>query len=165
MKVVCERSDAFASGCAIARAFPTFSRKSSKVKMTPKTVTVEFVLVGKDDSPITTEDAECMSAVAESIRLSARLVDMPCQDMHTSAFVQVIINNTVEIYYIIIMSSYLIYYIIQIMFTYFHQEITKVGDELGIVPIVISGEELNQRGFGGKFVVRKSSSLYKLNTK
>ena len=66
--------------------------------MTPKTVTVEFVLVGKNDSPITTEDAECMSAVAESIRLSARLVDMPCQDMHTSAFVQVNINNTVEIY-------------------------------------------------------------------
>ena len=63
----------------------------------PKTVTVEFVLVGKNDSPITSEDAECMSAVAESIRLSARLVDMPCQDMHTSAFVQVNINNTVEI--------------------------------------------------------------------
>jgi len=45
---------------------------------------------------------------------------MPCQDMHTSAFVQ---------------------------------EITKVGDELGIVPVIIRGEELNQRGFGGKFVV------------
>ena len=67
-----------------------------------KTVTVEFVLVGKNDSPITSEDAECMSAVAESIRLSARLVDMPCQDMHTSAFVQVNRNKlhtlTVEIY-------------------------------------------------------------------
>ena len=60
--------------------------------MTSKTVTVEFVLVGKNDSPITSEDAECMSAVAESIRLSARLVDMPCQDMHTNAFVQVNIN-------------------------------------------------------------------------
>ena len=36
---------------------------------------------------------------------------------------------------------------------YFHQEITKVGDELGIVPVIIRGEELNQRGFGGKFVV------------
>ena len=80
--------------------------------MTPKTVTVEFVLVGKNDSPITTEDAECMSAVAESIRLSARLVDMPCQDMHTSAFVQVNINNMVEIYYILYPHIlYLIYYI------------------------------------------------------
>ena len=27
-----------------------------------------------------------------------------------------------------------------------------MGDELGIVPVVIRGEELNQRGFGGKFV-------------
>ena len=38
---------------------------------------------------------------------------------------------------------------------YFHQEITKVGDELGIVPVIIRGEELNQHGFGGKFVVRE----------
>jgi len=38
------------------------------------------------------------------------------------------------------------------MFIYFCQEITKVGDELGIVPVIIRGEELNQRGFGGKFV-------------
>ena len=60
-----------------------------------KTVTVEFVLVGKNDSPITSEDAECMSAAAESIRLSARLVDMPCQDMHTTAFVQVNIEINV----------------------------------------------------------------------
>ena len=57
--------------------------------MISKTVTVEFVLVGSNNSPITREDAECMSVVAESIRLSARLVDMPCQDMHTSAFVEV----------------------------------------------------------------------------
>jgi len=51
------------------------------------------------------------------------------------------------------------------MFIYFRQEITKVGDELGIVPIIIRGEELNQRGFGGKFVVRKSGPLWELNTK
>ena len=57
--------------------------------MMSKTVTVEFVLVGSNNSPITSEDAECMSVVAESIHLSARLVDMPCQDMHTSAFVEV----------------------------------------------------------------------------
>ncbi len=62
--------------------------------MMSKTVTVEFVLVGSNDSPITSEDAECMSVVAESIRLSARLVDMPCQDMHTNAFVEV---NTVQL--------------------------------------------------------------------
>lgn len=88
-KVVCERRDAFASACAIARAFPTYSRKSSKAKMPPKTVTVEFVLVGNNDPPISSEDAECMTVVAESIRLSARLVDMPCQEMHTGAFVEV----------------------------------------------------------------------------
>ena len=60
--------------------------------MPSRTVTVEFVLVGSDKTPISSEDAECMNAVAESIRLSARLVDMPCQEMHTSAFVQVMID-------------------------------------------------------------------------
>ena len=34
---------------------------------------------------------------------------------------------------------------------YFHQEIAKVGDELGIVPVIIKGEQLNQQGFGGTF--------------
>lgn len=51
---------------------------------------MEFVFVGSNDLPLSSEDAECMNVVADSIRLSARLVDMPCQDMHTSAFVQVI---------------------------------------------------------------------------
>jgi len=122
--VVCERSGAFASACAIARAFPTYSRKSSKTKMPSRTVTVEFVLVGSDKTPISSEDAECMNVVAESIRLSARLVDMPCQEMHTSAFVQ---------------------------------EITKVGDELGIVPLIIRGKELDEKGFGGLFGVGKAA--------
>ena len=89
-QVVCERRDAFASACAIARAFPTFSRKCPRNKPTSRTVTVEFVVVGKGSTPLTDEDVACMSIVADSIRLSARLVDMPCQDMHTSAFVQVI---------------------------------------------------------------------------
>ena len=88
--MVCERSEAFASACAIARAFPTYSRKSSWAKLPSKTVTVEFVFVRSNDLPLSNEDAECMNVVADSIRLSARLVDMPCQDMHTSAFVQVI---------------------------------------------------------------------------
>ena len=87
---MCERSEAFASACAIARAFPTYSRKSSWAKLASKTVTVEFVFVGSNDLPLSREDAECMNVVADSIRLSARLVDMPCQEMHTSAFVQVI---------------------------------------------------------------------------
>lgn len=90
-KVVCERKEAFASACAIARAFPLYSRKSSKGKMPSKTITVEFVIVGDNNTPISSEDANCMSIVAESIRLSARLVDAPCQEMHTSAFVKVMV--------------------------------------------------------------------------
>ena len=34
---------------------------------------------------------------------------------------------------------------------FLQQEIKQVGNELGIVPEVIRGEELNQRGFGGEW--------------
>lgn len=55
MQVVCERSDVFASACAIARAFPLFTRRSAASRRTEKKhVTVEFVVV--DGSPL--EDAE-----------------------------------------------------------------------------------------------------------
>lgn len=36
----------------------------------------------------------------------------------------------------------------------FHKEITSVGEELGIVPVIIRGEELNEKGFGGKFALQ-----------
>ena len=33
---------------------------------------------------------------------------------------------------------------------FFLQEIRKVGDELGIEPYIVQGEELKVRGFGGE---------------
>lgn len=48
------------------------------------------------------------------------------------------------------------------MFSFFtltvFQEINEVGKELGIKPMVIAGEELNERGFGGKFLVATVTS-------
>uniref|UniRef100_A0A8C2KSX1 Aminopeptidase like 1 n=1 Tax=Cyprinus carpio TaxID=7962 RepID=A0A8C2KSX1_CYPCA len=50
--MVCERSDVFASACAIARAFPLFTRRSASSRRTEKKhVTVEFVTVGQDNGP------------------------------------------------------------------------------------------------------------------
>lgn len=43
----------FASSCAIARAFPIFSRRSSSSRRAEKkNVTVEFLIVGQDGSPL-----------------------------------------------------------------------------------------------------------------
>lgn len=50
--MVCERQDAFASACALARAFPLFTHRAGASRRTDKTVTVEFFLVGQDNGPV-----------------------------------------------------------------------------------------------------------------
>ncbi|KAM4582691.1 putative aminopeptidase NPEPL1 [Fundulus diaphanus] len=122
--VVCERSDVFASACAIARAFPLFTRRSASTRRTEKKhVTVEFVLVGGDSS---LDEAElgCLSNAADGVRLAARIVDTPCNEMNTDHFLD---------------------------------EIKAVGSELGITPVIIRGEELKLRGFGGIYGVGKAA--------
>lgn len=52
VQMVCERSDVFASACAIARAFPIFSRRSASSRRKEKHVAVEFITVGHDNGPL-----------------------------------------------------------------------------------------------------------------
>ncbi|GCC37134.1 hypothetical protein chiPu_0015635 [Chiloscyllium punctatum] len=88
-EMVCERSDVFASGCAIARAFPLFSRRSSASRRTDKrVVTVEFLLVGQNNGPIEEATLECLASAADGIRLAARIVDTPCNEMNTDIFLE-----------------------------------------------------------------------------
>ena len=77
----------FASGCAVARAFPLYSSKSASKGR--RSVTVEFLLVGPDTSPLQADELRCLSEVADGIRLAAKIVDMPCNMMHTDAFLEV----------------------------------------------------------------------------
>lgn len=57
--MVCDRSDVFASACAIARAFPIFTRRSSASrKAEKKQVTVELLTVGPDSSPLAAVETE-----------------------------------------------------------------------------------------------------------
>ncbi|MEE6516047.1 hypothetical protein FKM82_025247 [Ascaphus truei] len=69
--MVCERSDVFASACAIARAFPLFTRRSSASRRSEKkSVTVEFVLTGQNSGPlddITLEVSKPLSSAAAGI--------------------------------------------------------------------------------------------------
>ncbi|XP_037535571.1 probable aminopeptidase NPEPL1 [Nematolebias whitei] len=123
--MVCERSDVFASSCAIARSFPIFSRRSTSIRRTEKKhVTVEFILVGPDSSPLDAAELECLSNAADGVRLAARIVDTPCNEMNTDIFLD---------------------------------EIKAVGAELGITPVIIRGEELKQKGFGGIYGVGKAA--------
>ncbi|KAK1173722.1 putative aminopeptidase NPEPL1 isoform X1 [Acipenser oxyrinchus oxyrinchus] len=123
--VVCERSAVFASACAIARAFPLFSRRSGLSKHSERqTVAVEFILLEPSNGPLTTATLKCLSNAAESIRMAARIVDTPCSEMNTDDFLQ---------------------------------EIKTVGSELGVVPTIIRGEELQKKGFGGIYGVGKAA--------
>ncbi|XP_069113273.1 probable aminopeptidase NPEPL1 [Argopecten irradians] len=122
--IVCERSDVLASGCAVARILPLFNGKSN-ASTEDRTVTVEFLLVGDgSETPLTDQDLACLAAEAKGVRLAAKIVDIPCSEMHTDGFLK---------------------------------EIKVIGDELGIQPMVIRGEDLNKQGFGGIYTVGKAA--------
>ncbi|XP_005993620.1 probable aminopeptidase NPEPL1 [Latimeria chalumnae] len=124
--MVCERTEVFASACAISRAFPLFTRRSNASRRTEKrTVVVEFLLVGQNNGPVEVKTLECLASAADGVRLAARIVDTPCNEMNTDHFIE---------------------------------EIKAVGNELGIVPTIIRGEELRERGFGGIYGVGKAAS-------
>ena len=79
-----------ASGCAVCRAFPTYSLKTKSRK--EQTVTVGFVLVG-DNPPVTDDDVKCLNALCEGIRLAQEIVDTPANFMHTDMFLDVSRNS------------------------------------------------------------------------
>ncbi|XP_011364328.1 probable aminopeptidase NPEPL1 isoform X5 [Pteropus vampyrus] len=86
--MVCERSDAFASACALARAFPLFTHRAGASRRTDKTVTVEFFLVGQDNGPVEVSTLQCLASATEGVRLAARIVDTPCNEMNTDTFLE-----------------------------------------------------------------------------
>lgn len=87
--MVCERADAFASACALARAFPLFTHRSGASRRPEKkTVTVEFFLVGQDNGPVEVSTLQCLASATEGIRLAARIVDTPCNEMNTDTFLE-----------------------------------------------------------------------------
>uniref|UniRef100_A0A8C5HT60 Cytosol aminopeptidase domain-containing protein n=1 Tax=Gouania willdenowi TaxID=441366 RepID=A0A8C5HT60_GOUWI len=125
--MVCERPDVFASSCAIARAFPIFSRRSTSSRRAEKKhVSVEFLIVGQDKTPLDSAfvSFQCLSHAADGVRLAARIVDTPCNEMNTDTFLD---------------------------------EVQAVGRDLGITPLIIRGEELKQKGFGGIYGVGKAA--------
>ncbi|XP_045689573.1 probable aminopeptidase NPEPL1 isoform X1 [Phyllostomus hastatus] len=87
--MACERSDVFASACALARAFPLFTHRSGASRRTEKkTVTVEFFLVGQDNGPVEVSTLQCLTNTTDSVRLAARIVDTPCNEMNTDTFLE-----------------------------------------------------------------------------
>lgn len=102
LQIVCERADLFASACAVARAFPLYSRKS---RSTPAAVVstgtadatsaavvvhVEFIIIENGSvsaAQLTADEISVFSDAALGIRLTAKIVDMPCNEMNVSHFI------------------------------------------------------------------------------
>lgn len=88
--LVCEKKDVFASACAVIRAFPLYSRKSLSDNSVT-TVSIEFIII--DDcnvltsGQITSDDIACLEEAARSIRMAARIVDTPCNEMNVNDFI------------------------------------------------------------------------------
>ena len=124
----------------MSRAYSSYSRKTtgdppnvSSRQGTEAVVNVEFLIVDEDGeaeskavpSNLSEADIKALVTSCEAIKMTARIVDTPCNEMHTDAFVE---------------------------------EAKKVGAELGIVPTIIRGEELRERGFGGIYGVGKAAA-------
>lgn len=141
LQIVCEKSDLYASACAVVRAYPTFSRKTSS-KSTNATETngggkidtkinVEFIIIvngsiSTSGQTLSVQDVQCLTDAAYGIRLTAKIVDAPCSEMNV---------------------------------THFINEINTVATELNLIPTIIRGEELNAQGFGGIYGVGKAAAV------
>lgn len=88
--VVCDRADVYASGCAVARAFSKYSLKTKSGAPRPVSsavINVEFLLT--NDDVVSQEELDALNYAAEGIQTAAMIVDTPCSDMHTDAFIEV----------------------------------------------------------------------------
>lgn len=130
--IVCEPDDVYASGCAVSRCFPLYTRKTEVQTQTPKQsetteVIVEFLLVENDKavpSRLVASDILLLETTSSAIQLTARIVDTPTNEMNTDTFVA---------------------------------EVRQMGQELGVACTIIQGEELRERGFGGLYGVGKAA--------
>ncbi len=113
-----------ALACAVSRAFPLYSRKTSANSTKKQVVTVGFIFTGPDSTPLTDLDLSCFTHICEGIRLAQEIVDAPTNEMHTDGFLD---------------------------------QIRAVGKECKIEPVIIQGQELEEKGFGGIFGVGKAA--------
>jgi len=120
--LVTRREELFASAMAVARCYPQYNMKTHAAAPKQRFITVEIVLTC--GHLLTQEDVELLTYSAKCVRLSAKIVDTPCAQMHTDAFLQ---------------------------------EIVTVSNELELSPVIIRGEELKEKGFGGIYGVGKAA--------
>eukprot|EP00096_Caligus_rogercresseyi_P000579 TRINITY_DN1103_c0_g1_i1.p1 TRINITY_DN1103_c0_g1~~TRINITY_DN1103_c0_g1_i1.p1 ORF type:complete len:527 (-),score=93.30 TRINITY_DN1103_c0_g1_i1:123-1703(-) len=92
--VVGSKSIAYASGCAVARAYPTYTRKTlggTEPKKSKTTVSIDFIFPN-EKMTLTPQEAESIEHSIFGIQTAARIVDTPCNDMHVNIFLEEVKN-------------------------------------------------------------------------
>lgn len=130
--LVCEPDDVYASGCAVGRCYPLFTRKTESQTSAPKQpksaeIRVEFLLVeGSRVIPSRLDDPtlRLLETSCSAIQLTASITDTPANEMNTDTFVA---------------------------------EVRRIGEEVGAACTIIRGEQLREQGFGGLYGVGKAA--------
>ena len=70
--MVCERTEVLALGCAVARSYPVYSRKTSgsAAKAEIQRVNVGFITVGTDSAPLSDEEVQFLNDACEGMMVS-----------------------------------------------------------------------------------------------
>lgn len=86
--IICEKANAIAYVSAISRAYPLFSRKTTKNDFSkPRIVQVLFFYTNDIELKYPSkEDTNCFNVLSKSVRLTARIIDTPCAEMTTDNF-------------------------------------------------------------------------------
>lgn len=103
LQLVCERSDVFASACGVARAYPLYSRKTAACSSSDHNVTVEVILVGSGDSPLSEDDIR-VSCVLRSTK--------NCNSIQDS-------NSTGDVLLLLLLVSFFIHLLFFFSFSFF----------------------------------------------
>lgn len=93
----------YASACAVARAFPLYSRKTSNTSKEAEslTVSIEFVIVpnnSSEETELTAQEVTVLEDAAYGVRMAARIVDTPCSEMNVDHFLEARFYNFISIF-------------------------------------------------------------------
>ena len=86
------------------------------------------------------------------IQMAARIVDTPCNEMNTDAFLNEV-NFLFDINFGDLANYMFDSHPIRDQIDFIFSQIRTVGQHLGIVPTIIRDQELKERGFGGIYGV------------
>jgi probable aminopeptidase NPEPL1 len=126
--IVCSRANLYASGLAAARPFPHYNMKTNRSSSDNNGRSESILVYMSPDA----SDPPLSADEAHSLNIAIKGMRLA----------QMIVDAPCS----------------EMNTTRFVKEIREVGEELGIKPMVISGEELKVKGFGGIYGVGKAAA-------